>query len=73
MPAHQALSERKEVTELINENEEEMRLLQDLYIEHKELLDQDKLNEDLEQLHGSVGCPICLRSRSPKIENRPGR
>lgn len=37
--------------DLIDENEDEMRLLQDLYNAHKELLHQSKLTEDMEQLH----------------------
>lgn len=47
--------------DLLDENEEEIRMLQDLYDEHKELLDQNKLSKDLEQLYKLVGCPPCSR------------
>lgn len=47
--------------DLLDENEEEIRLLRDLYDEHRELLDQSKLGKDLEQLHKLVGYPPCSR------------
>jgi hypothetical protein len=51
MPSYQALSVREEVTNLIDENEKEICLLQDLYNVHKGLLDQRNLTKDMKQLH----------------------
>ena len=42
--------EKQEVVDLLQENQEEMDLLAELYNEHKEHLDQSKLTQDLERL-----------------------
>ena len=44
------MSEKQDIVDLLRENQEEMDILADLYNEHKELLDQTKLNHDLERL-----------------------
>ena len=46
----QAMTERQDIVDLLQENQEEMNLLADLYNEHKECLDQSKLAQDLERL-----------------------
>ena len=46
----QAMSEKQEILDLLQENQEEMDLLAGLYNEHKEHLDQTKLTHDLERL-----------------------
>lgn len=40
----------QEIVNLLQENQEEMELLAELYNEHKEHLDQGKLTKDLERL-----------------------
>lgn len=42
--------EEQEIVDLLQENQEEMDLLAELYNEHKEHLDQSKLTRDLERL-----------------------
>jgi len=42
--------EKQEIVELLQENQEEMDLLAELYNEHKEHLDQTKLTQNLERL-----------------------
>jgi len=46
----QAMSEKRDILDLLQENQEEMDLLAQLYNEHKECLDQTKLTQDLERL-----------------------
>ena len=50
----QAMSENQDILDLLQENQEEMGLLAELYNEHKERLDQAKLNHDLERLRAYV-------------------
>ena len=44
------MSEKSEIADLMEENEEEMQLLHSLYNKHRELFDQTELTEDLERL-----------------------
>ena len=44
------MSEKQDILDLLQENQEEMDLLAQLYNEHKECLDQTKLTQDLERL-----------------------
>ena len=44
------MSEKQDILDLLQENQEEMDILADLYNEHKECLDQAKLTHDLERL-----------------------
>ena len=46
----QAMSEKQDILDLLQENQAEMDLLAQLYNEHKECLDQTKLTHDLERL-----------------------
>ena len=50
----QAMSENQDILDLLQENQEEMHLLAELYNEHKEHLDQTKLTHDLERLRAYV-------------------
>ena len=50
------MSEKRDILDLLQENQEEMDLLAGLYNEHKERLDQTKLTHDLERLRAYV-CP----------------
>jgi len=45
----QAMLEEQEIVDLIEENQEEMDLLAEIYNEHKELFDQCNLTQDLER------------------------
>jgi len=44
------MTERQDIADLLQVNQEETNLLADLYNEHKEFLDQSKLTQDLERL-----------------------
>ena len=44
------MSEKQDILDLLQENQEEMDLLADLYDKHKEHLEQAKLTHDLERL-----------------------
>ena len=50
----QAMSENQDILDLLQENQEEMDHLAQLYNEHKECLDQTKLTQDLERLRAYV-------------------
>ena len=54
----QAMSEKQDILALLQENQEEMDLLAQLYNEHKERLDQTKLTQDLERLR-AYACFHC--------------
>jgi len=54
-PAYlQAMSEKQDILDLLQENQAEMDLLAEIYNEHKERLDQTKLTHDLERLREYV-------------------
>jgi hypothetical protein len=57
----QAMSENDEIADLLEENKRAMNFLTEMYNEHKELLDQHKLTEDLDEL---LACVRCFRSAS---------
>jgi len=46
--------EKREIVDLLQENQEEMDLLAELYNDHKEHLDQSRLTQDLERLRAYV-------------------
>ena len=48
------MSEKQDILDLLQENQEEMDLLAELYNEHKERLDQTKLTQALERLRAYV-------------------
>jgi hypothetical protein len=52
----QAVSENDEIADLLKENKAEVELLIETYNGYKELLDQHKLTDDLEQLLEYVQC-----------------
>ena len=53
------MSEKQDIIDLLQENQEEMDLLAGLYNQHKEHLDQTKLTHDLERLRAYV-CRQCV-------------
>jgi hypothetical protein len=55
------MSENDEIADLLEENKGAIDFLTETYNEHKELLDQHKLTEDLEQL---LACVCCFCSAS---------
>jgi hypothetical protein len=55
------MSENDEIADLLEENKGAIDFLTDTYNEHKELLDQHKLTQDLEQL---LACVCCFCSAS---------
>ena len=60
----QAMSEKQDIIDLLQENQEEMDLLAGLYNQHKEHLDQTKLTHDLERLRAYVCLqPVHFASR----------
>jgi NTP pyrophosphatase (non-canonical NTP hydrolase) len=52
----QAMSKNDEIADLLEENKKAIDFLTVTYNEHKELLDQHKLTEELEQLLACVHC-----------------
>jgi hypothetical protein len=44
------MAEKQEVSDLLEKNEEEIGAIIDMYNEYKEILDQHRLTEDLEEL-----------------------
>ena len=52
--ALQAMSEKQDILDLLQENQEEMDLLAELYKEHKERLDQTKLWSDFERMFSLI-------------------
>jgi len=54
------MSEKQDIVLLLQENKEEMDLLAELHSEHKELLDQTKLMDDLERLRAYACLHILL-------------
>jgi hypothetical protein len=57
----QSMSHNEEIVDLLEESKRAIDFLTKTYNEHKELLDQHKLTEDLEEL---LGCVCCSRSAS---------
>jgi hypothetical protein len=55
------MSKNEEIADLLEENKGAIGFLTKTYNEHKELLDEHKLTEDLEQL---LACVCCFRSAS---------
>ena len=53
------MSEKQDIIDLLQENQEEMNLLAGIYNQHKEHLDQTKLTHDLERLRAYV-CRQCV-------------
>lgn len=49
-----AWSEKKAIQRLLDENERDMALLEDLYVQHKDVMDAHELSRELKALQGYV-------------------